>query len=86
MNYRVLRVHTAHDDLEFKTFEPKAAFDKVVARLERLRTEPTGYSVATTPSADTVTDQIKRLGELRDLGLLTKDEFDAKKAELLARL
>ena len=24
MDYRVLRVHTAHDDLEFKTLEPKA--------------------------------------------------------------
>ena len=36
MDYRVLRVHTAHDDLEFKTREPKALFDNVVACLERL--------------------------------------------------
>ena len=46
MGYRVLRVHTAHDDLEFKTLEPKALFDNVVANLERLRNEPTGDSVA----------------------------------------
>ena len=31
-------------------------------------------------------DQIKKLGELRDAGFLTNDEFNAKKAELLARL
>lgn len=86
MDYRVLRVHTAHDDLEFKTIEPKAQFDNVVAHLERLRNEPTGGSVAPTESADSITDQIKKLGELRDAGLLTNDEFSTKKAELLARL
>jgi len=44
MGYRVLRVHTAHDDLEFKTLEPKDLFDNVVANLERLRNQPTGDS------------------------------------------
>ena len=44
MGYRVLRVHTAHDELEFKTLEPKDLFDNVVANLERFRNEPTGNS------------------------------------------
>jgi Short C-terminal domain/GRAM domain len=83
MGYRVIRIHTAHDDLEFKTLEPKALFDKVLAHLERLRNEPTGSPVA---PADSVTEQIKKLGELRDSGLLTDDEFNSKKAQLLARL
>jgi hypothetical protein len=86
MDYRVLRVHTAHDDLEFKTLEPKALFDDVVAHLERLRNKPDGDSVALTASVDSVTDQIKKLGELRDAGLLTNDEFNTKKTELLSRL
>ena len=85
MGCRVLRVHTAHDDLEFKTLEPKDLFDNVVANLERLRNEPTGDSVAPTASADVVADQIKKLGELRDAGLLTLDEFNTKKGQLLAR-
>lgn len=80
MGYRVLRLHTAHDDLEFKTLEPKTLFDEVLAQLERLRNE------ASTAPAEFITDQIKKLGELRDGGLLTEDEFNAKKAELLARL
>jgi len=84
MGYRVLRLHTAHDDLEFKTLEPKTLFDEVLAQLERLRNED--YSVASTAPAESITDQIKKLGELRDGGLLTEDEFNAKKAELLARL
>ena len=40
---------------------------------------------ATAPLAD-VPDQIRKLGELRDAGLLTPQEFDAKKAELLGRM
>jgi hypothetical protein len=86
MGYRVLRLHTAHDDLDFKTLEPKELFDEVLAQLERLRNERTDHSVASTTAADSITDQIKKLGELRDGGLLTEDEFKTKKAELLARL
>ncbi len=39
-------------------------------------------------SSDTphIADQIRKLGELRDQGLLTAEEFDTKKTELLARL
>jgi uncharacterized membrane protein YeaQ/YmgE (transglycosylase-associated protein family) len=35
---------------------------------------------------DQVMDQIRKLGELRDEGVLSEDEFQAKKAELLSRL
>lgn len=44
---------------------------------------------APTPQADTadeVADALGRLGDLRDRGILTPEEFEAKKAELLARL
>jgi hypothetical protein len=33
-----------------------------------------------------VIGQIRKLGELHEEGILTEDEFTAKKAELLARL
>jgi hypothetical protein len=86
MGYRVLRLHTAHDDLEFKTHEPKAMFNEVLAQLERLRTEPADHALSSTASTEFITDQIKKLAELRDDGLLTEDEFNTKKTELLARL
>jgi hypothetical protein len=38
------------------------------------------------PAGDAVIEQIRKLGELRDAGLLTPEEFEAKKAELLGRL
>jgi len=37
-------------------------------------------------AGDNVIDQIRQLGELRDAGFITPEEFDAKKAELLTRL
>jgi uncharacterized membrane protein YeaQ/YmgE (transglycosylase-associated protein family) len=39
-----------------------------------------------TQAYDDVTEQIRKLGELRDQGVLTDEEFEAKKAELLSRL
>jgi hypothetical protein len=33
-----------------------------------------------------IPEQIRKLGELRDAGVLTSEEFDSKKAELLARM
>ncbi len=33
-----------------------------------------------------IPDQIRKLGELRDSGLLTAEEFETKKAELLKRV
>ena len=40
------------------------------------------------PSAtnDNVFETIKKLSELKDIGVITQEEFDAKKAELLAKL
>lgn len=38
------------------------------------------------PAGDAVIEQIRKLGELRDAGILTQEEFEAKKSELLGRL
>ncbi len=43
-------------------------------------------AVAVTSSSDDLFDKIERLAALRAKGILTEDEFAAKKAELLARL
>ena len=87
MGYRVLRLHTSHDELAFKTFEEKALFDKVYDRLEAFRHEkdPSQPAGSMAPSENPL-DQLKKLAELRDAGILTDDEFATKKAELLARM
>jgi large subunit ribosomal protein L7/L12 len=43
-------------------------------------------TAADAPAQPDLIDQIKRLGELRDAGLLSDEEFAAKKADLLSRL
>jgi hypothetical protein len=40
----------------------------------------------TAPAADGIFEQIRRLGELHEAGILTDEEFAEKKAELLRRL
>jgi hypothetical protein len=37
-------------------------------------------------TADEVADALARLGDLRDQGVITPEEFEAKKADLLSRL
>jgi hypothetical protein len=44
-----------------------------------------GQAQAATPQAS-IADQISQLDELRSKGLLTDEEFQAKKAELLDRM
>lgn len=50
--------------------------------------EPSSPSPANTSAAESqeVIDLLRQLGELRDKGVITDEEFDAKKAELLSRL
>ncbi len=86
MGFRVLRLHTSHDDLAFKTFEEKDLFDRVYARLEELREEGGAKPQSPPPVSSDPIEQLRKLGELRDAGVVTDAEFAAKKAELLARL
>jgi hypothetical protein len=46
---------------------------------------PAPVAAAPPPSAN-IPEQIKKLAELRDMGVLTADEFEAKKKELLSRM
>lgn len=56
----------------------------VDALRERLADSPTG--AAPGPAAPDVMAQLKQLGELKDAGILSPEEFDAKKQDLLSRL
>ena len=58
----------------------------VDALRERLADTPAGAPVAAAPAAPDVMAQLKQLGELKDAGILSTEEFDAKKTELLSRL
>jgi hypothetical protein len=56
-----------------------AELRRLIAEYQSARNAPQ----ATTPD---IMQQLRQLGDLHNAGILTKEEFDAKKAELLARL
>lgn len=87
LGHRVIRLHTSHDDLEFKTFS-KEGEAALVAAIEAGRSSsappPSSEAPATPPSSDDNLEKIKKLAELRDSGVLTDEEFNEKKQQLLA--
>lgn len=85
MGYRVIRLHTSHDELAFKTFEAKQLFDSVHDEIEQRRHQTPVTAKAHQPEEDPL-EQLRKLGDLRDAGILTEEEFVSKKASLLARL
>lgn len=61
--------------------------DKLRQLVMELVTRPSSSSTAPTqPAGDAMLEQIRKLGELRDAGFLSEEEFQAKKAELLGRI
>jgi uncharacterized membrane protein YeaQ/YmgE (transglycosylase-associated protein family) len=55
-------------------------------KMEEVLQQQRQQQAAQTHGYDDVTEQIRKLGELREQGVLTDDEFQAKKTELLSRL
>ncbi|MBD0862459.1 SHOCT domain-containing protein [Gordonia sp. zg691] len=48
--------------------------------------ESAAHSAASAPAQVDAIEQIRKLGELRDAGILTEDEFTQKKSEILSRM
>ena len=61
----------------------KEIVDLVRARLSAPKADPAAAAGAPQPD---IIGQIKQLGELKEAGVLSQEEFDAKKSELLRRL
>jgi hypothetical protein len=69
------------DRTEFERLKREIEKRMAVFRQARL-----GQPAAPAPLQPDFADQIRKLAELRDAGILTEDEFRTKKAELLARM
>lgn len=82
MGHRSMRFHTSHDALEFKTFEQDSE-DALIAAVDAGRHAAASSQQASVPDSFEV---LRKLAELRDAGVLSVDEFERKKAELLARV
>jgi hypothetical protein len=56
------------------------------APLSQSARTPAAPTNAPSPARQDALEQLRRLGELRDSGVITDSEFEAKKAELLKRI
>lgn len=86
LGHRTLKIYTSHDSLSFKTFN-KDGEVKLIEAIESNRGTLTLHAHNSQQEhAETPLDQLKKLGELKDSGVITEDEFSAKKTELLNRI
>ena len=84
MGHRTIRMHTSHDQLEFKTFE-KDKESELVNAIEAGR-ESHATIDSKSPSQSDIMEALKKLGELKELGVITEEEFQEKKNVLLSKL
>jgi hypothetical protein len=92
--YLVVSFEDAHGLMHNPVFEGHgidAAQQAIYQWIEKTGVQPQAPQAAPQPQQPQeapidVTEQIKKLGELRDQGLLTEHEFNSKKQELLARM
>jgi len=90
MGHRVIKFHTSHDELQFKTFASAESLQRLHDHVERLRHGDVSASEsARTNQRDPAQDpleMLKRLGELKSAGIITEAEFELKKKELLTKI
>lgn len=85
-----LTVFTSGNKAEIKQMDRKdgkAIADAIRQRLSSPAPAVTPSPIPSEPASSTdVYEQLRQLGALRDSGIVTPDEFEAKKRELLARI
>lgn len=82
LGHRVLRLHTSHDQLEFKTFD-KEGEAALVNAIEAGRTAAQAPPTDTAGNSAAPAERLRQLNSLKEAGLLTEEEFATKRAQLL---
>lgn len=91
IGYTTVEVVTGGDRVSFRVSKSEA--ERVKDTILRLMREPSGAGVPATsagvpppasPPTTSVADELKKLAELRDAGVLSPEEFEVQKARLLS--
>jgi hypothetical protein len=84
---KTIELVTNNDVLEFKFLGNKEVIEEFQKAVESTRDKIMNTTNPQTPSVnDSIPEQIKKLAELKELGILTDDEFNTKKQELLDKM
>jgi Protein of unknown function (DUF2510)/Short C-terminal domain len=81
-----LKAATEDENSVVYTKKHQADFEAIRAHVEAYISQKHVPRPAPQTGEPEITDQLKKLGELRDSGVLTEQEFENKKTELLERL
>lgn len=84
MMYTKVTVYASGNDIEFRFGHDEA--QRFKDALMRLVLQGPTPQPAAAPAAPDLADQLSKLASLRDQGILTEDEFAAKKADILSRM
>jgi hypothetical protein len=85
MAFTKVTVYASGNNIDFKFRHDDAqSFKNAIMGL--ILAEASTAPTHSQPAAPDIADQIKKLAELRDSGVVTPEEFEAKKIELLAKL
>lgn len=79
-----LTIHSTGNISEIRMWHGQG--DEIARHIRKLMEQPSPDTVIASPAPPDALEQIKRLAELRDAGVLTDDEFASKKAQLLETL
>jgi hypothetical protein len=81
LSYTTVRVATAGDTVAFRVTKREA--EQVKSTILRLMNQPTQFTAPGHGSSGSLADELRKLSELRDAGVLTDAEFRAQKGRLL---
>lgn len=86
MMFFEMKVHTSHDSLMVRSVDKDGCHILATALQEGVNAPPSPPAAVAAPVAADPIEQLAQLGKLKDAGIVTEQEFEAKKAELLARI
>lgn len=87
LGVRTLNLFSAHNKLSVMTYQKSDIFEDFSEAIEQaMRGARTGTAQSTSAANESPAERLKALAELKDSGILTQDEFDAKRAEILSQL
>lgn len=83
LGHRVIRIHTSHDDLEFKTFSKESELALVEAIENGRGLKNDSVASEKNKANNDPFEQLKKLSELKDAGVISDEEFQSKKMKLM---
>jgi len=86
LGVRTLNLFSAHNKLSVMTYQKADVFDSFSEAIEKAMHAARTVPPSMAPANESPAERLKALAELKDSGILTQDEFDAKRAEILTQL